>query len=126
MTTKRLRRMFAMILITCAGLAACLGAALYLLTPVITTPSFTIHNNTPHPAAVTATWRDRQKSLGTLPPSASVTFTVNDEAAMQFEATLADGTRIDSETPVYFTAGTRVEARITPERIELTAELIGY
>lgn len=86
--------------------------------PTFFDPRFEIVNNASVPVSVTATWRDSEKVIGVIAPGGMTTFSVDDEAAMAFTVSYADGRAVTSE-PIYFTKGVEVVAVISDKGLDV-------
>lgn len=84
----------------------------------LTEPRFTVINSSSEQVLVRAYWREEEKVLGQLSPGKSITFTVNDEAAMSFTAEFPSGNKLES-TGIYFTTSTKVVAEISAKEIKV-------
>jgi len=83
-----------------------------------TQPRFTVINSSSEQVVVRAHWREEERVLGQLAPGKSITFTVNDEAAMSFTAEFPSGDKLES-TGIYFTTSTKVIAEISAKEIKV-------
>jgi hypothetical protein len=114
MPVKNVSLLTALVILTISGLLA------FIVIPQLSAPMFRVSNLSSAPVRVTARWRDNQKPLGVIDAAASITFDLNDEAAILFQAQFPDGKMITS-SEIYFTAGITVQADITA-----TAIVVGY
>jgi len=99
-------------------LVVLMGFGFYMAAPLLKNPQFEVINQSQQVVHVFAYWRDKNRVLGPVQPSATKVFSVKDEAAMRFTGRFPDGREINSEE-IYFTNGTRVVATITENGIQL-------
>lgn len=86
--------------------------------PSFFNPEFEVINDASAPVLVTAVWRNNEIELSNILPGAAKKFAVNDEAALVFRVSYAQGRVIESE-PIYFSSRTKVIATISNEGIEV-------
>lgn len=95
----------------------CISFSVYFLLPSAT--KFTVVNESGEPLAVTAFWLNEHKSLGRISVGDQITFEVNKEASIRFDATFEDGSVLSSED-AYFTSGAgQIEARVNKRSISI-------
>jgi hypothetical protein len=81
-------------------------------------PRFKIANDSLATIVVTAKWRDKVRSLGSIEPDSSTSLTVRDEASMVFEIQFEDGREMTSE-PVYFTSGSTTHISVSDAGVSI-------
>lgn len=94
------------------------GLGLTVVAPFLMGAEFEVVNESRHVVRVSAYWRDQSKEIGPVPPSSSVKFNVNDEAAMEFSGRFPDGREAVTEQ-IYFTGGVGVIATVTETGFEV-------
>ena len=94
------------------------SALVYFIAPYFADPGFIVVNNTKESINISAKWLDKKEEIGAIQPGASYEFSVNDEAAMIFTASVNNGEILQS-TEIYFTSGTVVIAEVSNNGIEV-------
>jgi len=87
-------------LVILSALFAVIVAALFVVLPIVSTPSFKVHNASYQPVEVIAYWRDQSRALGLLKPGKIIRFRLNDEAAMKFMVRFSNGTEKTSDKSI--------------------------
>lgn len=95
-----------------------LFGVIYFATPLLSSPTFNIKNNTLEKVRVTAYWRNEEKDLGEIKPSSSFKFNVSDEAAMKFKVKYNNGKTLESKE-IYFSSGLVINVNISSNSIEV-------